>query len=232
MQYKIIGQTVPVVEMRLNQGEKVFTQSGGFAYSDDGVSMSTDTHGGIMKGIGRMFSGESMFLANYTADRDNALVAFASTVPGAIVPVEMSNYPNGLIMQKGAFLCAEHSVSTQVAFSKKLGAGLFGGEGFVLQKATGTGTLFLEVDGDVIEKELAQGEVLKVDTGNVVAFDPSVSYDIETVKGFKNIILGGEGLFLTKLVGPGKVYLQSESLRDFANKLIPFLPTQKVHYGD
>lgn len=232
MQYKIIGQTVPVVEMRLNQGETVFTQSGGFAYSDDAVTMTTDTHGGIMKGIGRMFSGESMFLANYTAQRDNALVAFSSTVPGAIVPIDMNNYPNGIIMQKGAFLCAEHSVSTEVAFSKKLGAGLFGGEGFILQKATGNGQLFLEVDGDVIERDLAAGEVLKVDTGNVVAFDPSVSYDIETVKGLKNIFLGGEGLFLTKLVGPGKVYLQSESLRDFAHRLIPFLPTQKVHYGD
>jgi len=224
MRYNIIGQTVPVVEMTLDKGEKIYTQSGGFAYSDDGVSMSTDTHGGIMKGIGRVFSGESMFMANYTADRDGAMVAFASTVPGAVVPVEMSAYPNGIIMQKGAFLCAESSVTTQVAFSKKLSAGLFGGEGFILQKATGTGTMFLEVDGDVIEKELQPGEVLKVDTGNVVAFDTSVSYEIETVKGLKNIFLGGEGLFLTKLVGPGKVYLQSESLRDFASKLIPFLP--------
>ena len=162
MQYKIIGQTVPVVEMRLNQGETVFTQSGGFAYSDDAVTMTTDTHGGIMKGIGRMFSGESMFLANYTAQRDNALVAFSSTVPGAIVPIDMNNYPNGIIMQKGAFLCAEHSVSTEVAFSKKLGAGLFGGEGFILQKATGNGQLFLEVDGDVIERDLAAGEVLSL----------------------------------------------------------------------
>ena len=227
MKYEIIGQTVPVVEMRLNRGEKVFTQSGGFAYSDDGVSMTTDTHGGIMKGIGRMFSGESMFLANYTAERDNSLVAFASTVPGAVVPVNMADHPNGFIMQKGAFLCAESSVQTQVAFSKKFGAGLFGGEGFILQKATGNGMLFLEVDGDVIEKELQSGEVLKVDTGNVVAFDTNVSYDIEIVRGIKNVFLGGEGLFLTKLVGPGKVYLQSQSLRDFANKLIPFLPAPR-----
>lgn len=226
MNYKIIGQTVPVVEMRLDKGEKIYTQSGGFAYSDDGVVMSTDTHGGIMKGIGRMFSGETMFLANYTAERDGAMVAFASTVPGAVVPVDMSTHPEGFIMQKGAFLCAEDSVSTQVAFSKKFSAGLFGGEGFILQRATGSGMLFLEVDGDVIEKELQPGEVLKVDTGNVVAFDNSISYEIETVKGLKNIFLGGEGLFLTRLVGPGKVYLQSECLRDFATKLIPFLPTQ------
>ena len=232
MQYRIIGQTVPVVEMKLTQGETVYTQSGGFAYSDDNVTMVTDTHGGILNGIGRLFSGESLFVVNYTAQRDDTLIAFSSTVPGGIVPLDISNYPNGFILQKGAFLCAQSSVSTQVAFSRKLGAGLFGGEGFILQKATGNGLLFLEVDGDIIEKDLAADEVLKVDTGNVVAFEPSVSYDIETVKGFKNIILGGEGLFLTKLTGPGKVYLQSESLRDFANRLIPFLPTRTVHSGD
>lgn len=232
MRYQIIGQTVPVVEMRLNKGETVFTQSGGFAYSDNNVTMQTDTHGGIMKGIGRIFSGESMFLANYTAESDDAMIAFASTVPGAVVPIDMSTHPNGFIMQKGAFLCAENTVSTQVAFSKKFGAGLFGGEGFVLQKATGSGLLFLEIDGDVIERELAPGEILKVDTGNVVAFDSNVTYDIETVKGIKNIFLGGEGLFLTKLVGPGKVYLQSQSLRDFANRLIPFLPTPRNYSHD
>ena len=226
MNYKIIGQTVPVVEMTLDKGEKIYTQSGGFAYSSEGIAMSTDTHGGIMKGIGRMFSGESMFMANYTAERDGAMVAFASTVPGAVVPVDMNNYPDGFTLQKGAFLCAEHTIDTQVAFSKKLSAGLFGGEGFILQKATGSGMLFLEVDGDVIEKELAAGEVLKVDTGNVVAFDSDVTYTIETVKGFGNILFGGEGLFLTKLVGPGKVILQSQNFKDFAGKIIPYIPTK------
>ena len=224
MKYEIIGTTVPVVEMRLNKGETIYTQSGGFAYSGDGVSMTTNARGGIMKGIGRMFSGESMFMANYTAEKDDVMVAFASTVPGSVVPVNLSEHPDGFIMQKGAFLCAENSVNTEVSFTKKVGAGFFGGEGFILQRAYGNGMVFLEVDGDFIEKELAPGEVLKVDTGNVVAFDKKVNYEIETVKGIKNIFLGGEGLFLTKLTGPGKVILQSQNLKDFAGKLVPYMP--------
>lgn len=225
MDYKIIGQTVPVVEMKLNRGEKVYTQSGGMAYQSEGIEMSTNTRGGLMKGIGRMFAGESLFMANYEAQTDGAIIAFASTVPGAIVPIDMVNGKE-LIIQKGSFLCAEDSIQTSVAFTKKFGAGLFGGEGFILQKATGNGKLFLEVDGDVIEKELAPGEVLKVDTGNVVAFDSNVRYEIETVKGLGNIFFGGEGLFLTKLVGPGKVILQSQNFKDFAGRIIPYIPSR------
>ena len=186
--------------------------------------MKTNARGGILKGIGRMFSGESMFMANYTAERDDVLVAFASTVPGSVINVNLNEKPNGIVLQKGAFLCAEQTVETSMLFNKKLGAGLFGGEGFILQKATGTGNLFLEIDGDAIEKELKPGEILKVDTGNVVGFEPSVSYEIETVKGFGNIFFGGEGLFLTKLVGPGKVILQSQNFKDFAGRLIPYMP--------
>lgn len=227
MDYKIIGQTVPVVEMTLNAGESVYTQSGGMAYQTDGIEMKTNARGGVMKSLGRMFSGESIFMANYTAQKDGAVVAFASTVPGNIIHVDLSTMPAGMILQKGAFLCAEQNVNTSVAFSKKFSAGLFGGEGFILQKATGNGKLFIEIDGDSIEKELAPGEVLKVDTGNVVAFEPSVSYEIETVKGLGNIFLGGEGLFLTKLVGPGKVILQSQNFKDFAGRLIPYMPASK-----
>ena len=186
--------------------------------------MKTNARGGILKGIGRMFSGESMFMANYTAERDDVLVAFASTVPGSVINVNLNERPNGIVLQKGAFLCAEQTVETSMLFNKKLGAGLFGGEGFILQKATGTGNLFLEVDGDAIEKELKPGEILKVDTGNVVGFEPSVSYEIETVKGLGNIFFGGEGLFLTKLVGPGRVILQSQNFKDFAGRLIPYMP--------
>ncbi len=225
MEYKVIGQTVPVVEMKLNAGETVYTQSGGMAYQSEGIEMKTNARGGIMKSIGRAFSGESIFMANYTAQRDGAMVAFASTVPGNVVSIDLSQMPQGLMMQKGAFLCAEDSIETKVAFSKKISAGFFGGEGFILQKAQGNGRLFLEVDGDPIQKELQAGEVLKVDTGNVVAFEPSVSYEIETVKGLGNIFLGGEGLFLTKLVGPGKIILQSQNFKDFAGRLIPYMPT-------
>lgn len=225
MDYKIIGQTVPVVEMTLNAGESVYTQSGGMAYQTDGIEMNTNARGGVMKSLGRMFAGESIFMANYTATKDGASVAFASTVPGSVIPIDLSQNPGGYILQKGAFLCAEQNVDTSIAFTKKISAGLFGGEGFILQKATGNGKVFLEVDGDAIEKELAAGEVLKVDTGNVVAFEPSISYEIERIKGLGNIFLGGEGLFLTKLVGPGKVILQSQNIKDFAGRLIPYIPT-------
>lgn len=226
MNYKLIGQTVPLVEMTLNQGETVYTQSGGMAYQSDGISMSTNARGGVMKSLGRMFAGESIFMANYTAQRDNAVVAFASTVPGSVVPIDLREHPGGLIMQKGAFLCAENSVNTSIAFTKRFSAGLFGGEGFILQKAEGQGLVFLEVDGDIIDKELAPGEVLKVDTGNVVAFDTNIKYEIETVKGLGNIFLGGEGLFLTRLVGPGRVILQSQNFGDFAGRIISFMPSK------
>ena len=224
MDYKIIGETVPVVEVTMNAGESMYTQSGGMAYQTEGIKMNTNTHGGLMKGLGRMIAGESLFMANYTAEKDGATIAFAATVPGSIVPFDLSKYPNGLTFQKGSFLAAESSVETGIAFTKRFGAGLFGGEGFILQKASGNGHIFLEVDGDPIEKELEAGEVLKVDTGNVVAFAPSVSYEIETVKGLGNIFLGGEGLFLTKLVGPGKVILQSQNFGDFAGRIIHMLP--------
>ena len=154
----------------------------------------------------------------------SAIVAFSSTVPGSIVSVNL-NGSNSLIIQKGSFLCAENNVETKVIFTKRFSSGLFGGEGFILQQTTGQGTLFLEIDGDYIEKTLAPGEVLKVDSGNVVAFETTVSYEIETIKGLGNIFLGGEGLFLTKLTGPGKVILQSQNFQDFANRLIPFLPS-------
>lgn len=227
MDYKIVGKTVPVVEVTLNKGESMYTQSGGMAYQTEGIKMNTNARGGVMKSLGRMFAGESIFMANYTAERDGAMVAFASTVPGAVVPVDLRNVSGGLTMQKGAFLCAESNVETSVAFTKKVSAGLFGGEGFILQKAQGNGVVFLEVDGDVIEKELAPGEVLKVDTGNVVAFDSNVSYEIETVKGLGNIFLGGEGLFLTKLVGPGKVIIQSQNFNDFIGKIVPHIPSKR-----
>lgn len=227
MDYKIMGQIVPVVEIKLNKGESVYTQSGGMIYQSEGIEMKTNARGGVMKSIGRMFSGESMFMANYTAQADGTTVAFASTVPGDLIPINLSEMPGGMMLQKGAFLCAEQSVNTEVAFTKRFSAGLFGGEGFILQKATGNGMLFLEVDGNVIEKQLQPGEVLKVDTGNVVAFETTVSYEIERIKGLGNIFLGGEGLFLTKLVGPGKVMIQSQNFNEFAGRLVPYMPSSR-----
>ena len=224
MKYEIIGQTVPAVEMTLSPGETIVSQSGGMTWQTDGIKMATNTNGGIMKGLGRLFAGESMFMNLYTAEKEGAKVTFASTLPGQIVPINLSDYPNGVIAQKGAFLCSEQSVNLKVTFTKKFSAGLFGGEGFILQDISGSGYAFLEVDGDVVEKDLKPGEILKVDTGNVVAFDKSVSYEIETVKGLSNIFFGGEGLFLTKLVGPGKVILQTQNFNDFAGRIIAKIP--------
>ena len=141
--------------------------------------------GGIMRSLGRVFTGESIFMTNYDAEKDGATIAFATTVPGTILPIDLDKYDEGMILQKGSFLCAEQSVDLKVTFTKKLGAAFFGGEGLILQKATGNGMLFLEVDGDVIEKELKDGEVLKVDTGNVVGFEPSVTYTVEMIKGLR-----------------------------------------------
>ncbi len=227
MKYEILGKTVPVVETTLNKGESLYTQSGGMTWQSQGIKMATNARGGVMRSLGRIFTGESIFMSSYTAEVDGAKVAFATTVPGDIMPVNMSEISNGLILQKGAFLCAENDIELKVKFTKKISAGLFGGEGFILQEAQGNGMLFLEIDGDPIIKELASGEVLKVDTGNVVAFEPSVSYQIETVKGLGNIFLGGEGLFLTKLTGPGKVILQSQNFMDFAGRIASIIPLGK-----
>ena len=227
MKYEILGKTVPVVEATLNQGETMYTQSGGMSWQTQGIKMSTNARGGVMKSLGRMFTGESIFMSSYTAEVDGAKISFATTVPRDIMPVNMSETPNGLILQKGAFLCAENDIELKVKFTKRFSAGLFGGEGFILQEAKGRGMLFLEIDGDPIIKELAAGEILKVDTGNVVAFEPSVAYEIETVKGLGNIFLGGEGLFLTKLTGPGKVILQSQNFADFASRVASIIPAGK-----
>lgn len=224
MQYKVVGETVPSVEIRFDApGESMYTQSGGMFWMTDGVEMSTNARGGLMKGLGRMFAGESLFMATYQARRAGAEVAFAATVPGQILPVNM-NISDGLICQKGAFLCAEDGVDLKVTFTRKFSSGLFGGEGFILQELSGRGMAFLEVDGDLVERDLAPGEVLKVDTGNVVAFERSVAYDIEMVKGLGNIFFGGEGLFLTTLRGPGKVYLQTQNISEFAGRIGRFLP--------
>lgn len=222
MRYTIIGQTVPAVECELMAGESMFTQSGGMIWQTEGIKMSTNARGGIARSLGRMFTGESIFMANYTAETDGAKIAFGSTVPGTVVPVDLSM--TDIICQKGSFLCAEQSVDLQIAFTKKLSTGFFGGEGFILQRIFGQGIVFLEIDGDMVERNLSAGEVLKVDTGNVVAFDTSVRYEVETVKGLGNIFFGGEGLFLTKLTGPGRVILQTQNFNDFAGRIISRVP--------
>lgn len=219
MKYKLIGDTVPAVQCSFDRaGESMYTQSGGMAWMSDNIDLESNMKGGFGKSIGRMFAGESLFMATYTAQKADTYIAFAATAPGEILPIKIDETA-GLICQKGAFLCAESSVNLKVTFTKNLGAGFFGGEGLILQDITGSGMVFLEIDGNKAEFQLAPGEVIKVDTGNVVAFEKTVDYKIETVKGLKNIFFGGEGLFLTKLTGPGKVILQTQNINDFAGRI-------------
>lgn len=217
---------MPAVEVMFDApGESMYTQSGGMAWMTEGIKMDTNTKGGLLKGVGRMFAGESLFMATYTAEQAGARIAFASTVAGEVLPINIGE-TGGFICQKGAFLCAEPTVDLSVAFTKRFSSGFFGGEGFILQDITGKGMVFLEIDGDKVIKELAPGEVIKVDTGNVVGFEKTVTYEIETVKGLKNIFLGGEGLFLTRLVGPGKVILQTQNFNDFAGRIASRIPSK------
>ncbi len=226
MKYEIMGSFSPAVQVTFDTaGESMYTQSGAMTWMTDKIKADTNMKGGLGKSLGRLFTGESMFMATYTAEAPGARVAFASTVPGEIVGINLDEM-NGLLCQKDAFLCAEPSVELKVAFTKKIGAGFFGGEGFILQELTGSGIAFLEVDGNKVEFELAAGEILKVDTGNVVAFEKTVKYEIETMKGFKNIFFSGEGLFLTRLVGPGKVILQTQNFNDFVGKITSYIPSK------
>lgn len=225
MKFRLIGSVVPAVEILFEQpGESVFTQAGGMTWMTDGIEMTTNTRGGLMKGIGRVFAGESLFLANYTSTKADASMAFASCGPGSIYRIDLDT-SKPMTCQKGSFLCAQDTVTLKTTFTKKISAGLFGGAGIILQEVSGSGTAFLEVYGDLFEKELAPGEVLKIDTGNLVAFESGMSYEIEIVKGLKNIFFGGEGLFLAKITGPGKVIVQTQSIGELAMRIAPYIPT-------
>jgi len=222
MDAKIKGDFLPVLTCKLSKGEQIYTESGGMSWMTSNIRMETNTNGGIMKGLGRALSGESLFMNTYTAESDEQEIAFASSFPGQILEFNL-NAGESLICQKKTFMCAEKSVDMKMHFRKKLGAGLFGGEGFIMQKITGPGKVYLEIDGDVTKKELQPGEVLKVDTGYVAAMTEGVNLEIEMVKGVKNILFGGEGLFLTTLKGPGTVWLQSMPISKLAGSIYPYL---------
>jgi len=223
LRYEVKGGNLPAVITYLESGEAMFTESGGMSWMSNNIQMSTNMEGGLFGGISRAFSGESVFMATYTCSGSDGMIAFSSSFPGTIMSEEFDG-SRTLICQKDAFLAAERSIKLEVVFRKKLRAGLFGGEGFIMQKISGRGMAFLEIDGASIEYDLKPGEILKVDTGHVAAFESTVHFDIETVKGFKNIMFGGEGLFLTTLKGPGKVWLQTMPIQNVANKIIPFIP--------
>lgn len=224
MDFKIRGDNLQVLEVNLDSGDSMYTESGGMSWMSENVEMNTNTQGGVMKGIGRMFSGESLFMTTYSAKNDGESVAFSSEFPGKIVHQNLTGGEE-IIAQRDAFMCAVSSVDMEVHFRKKLGAGLFGGEGFIMQKITGPGDAFFELAGEIVEKELKSGETLKVDPGHVGLFEKSVDMDISRVKGVKNMFFGGEGLFLATLKGPGKIWLQSMPLMNLAARLTPYLPS-------
>ncbi len=223
MRYEVLGGNLPAVSIILEQGESIYTQSGGMSWMTDGIEMNTNMKGGLLKGLGRMLSGDSLFMATYTAEKPNQEIAVASTFPGSIIALDVGGGKE-YICQKQAFLCAQPGVELSVEVVKGLAGGFFGGEGFVLQRLSGNGMVWIELDGSVIERTLAAGERLKVDTGHVAIYESTVKYTVETVKGFKNILFGGEGLFLTQLEGPGKVWLQTITMPNFAGRIVPYLP--------
>lgn len=219
--YTIIGDDMQLVEIELDPGEGVRAEAGAMMYMEDGIQMQTSADGGIFKGFKRMFTGESFFITTFLhTGRGKAKVAFGAPYPGKIIPVDLSSAGGTMLCQKDGFLCAAKGIDIDIAFTKKLGAGLFGGEGFILQRLSGDGMAFIHAGGTIVEKNLEIGQSLRVDTGCLVAFQPSVNYDIQFVGGFKNALFGGEGLFLATLRGPGKVYLQSLPFSRLADRII------------
>lgn len=220
MQYELKGGAFPVVVCRLNSGESMITEKGSMVWMTPNMEMTT-TGGGIGKMFSKALTGESMFQNIYTA-RGGGMITFGSSFPGQILPLEVTP-GKSFILQKSAFLASEAGVQLSMHVNQKLGAGFFGGEGFIMQKLTGNGIAFAEVDGELVEYTLAPGEQMVVDTGYVMGFELSVSMDIQQVKGLKNMVLGGEGLFNTVLTGPGKIWLQTMPISGVAAAIQPFL---------
>ena len=223
MRYEIKGGNFPVVICNLENGEKMITERGSMCWMSPNMQMETKG-GGLGKMFSKAFSGESMFQNHYTARGGAGMIAFASSFPGQIKPIEIGP-GREMIVQKSAFLASEAGVNLSIHFQKRLGAGLFGGEGFIMQRLSGSGTAFVEIDGDLMEYVLKPGQKIVVDTGNVAGFEPSVQMDIQTVPGAKNMLFGGEGIFNTVLTGPGKVWLQTMPIYNVANAIRPYIPT-------
>ena len=223
MRYEIVGDNLQMVVVHLSAGEMVYGEAGAMVYMSENMEMNARARGGFLKGLKRKLAGETFFLTEFTPRSGEGFVAFAGNAPGRIKAIELKG--EEFIAQKDAFLCAQEGVDLDIAFTKKLRAGIFGGEGFILERLSGKGTAFIHACGDFIEMELAPGEVVKVDTGSVVGFDASVEYDIALAGNVKSMLFGGEGIFLTTLRGPGRVLLQSMTLANLAAALRPFLPS-------
>ncbi len=222
MKYEIKGGAFPVVVCELTDGERMITEKGSMVWMTPNMEMET-TGGGIGKMFSKAFSGESMFQNIYTA-RGAGMITFGSSFPGKILPLQIAP-GREMIVQKNAFLASEAGVDLSIHFNKKLGAGFFGGEGFIMQRLSGSGMAFIEIDGELVEYDLAPGQKMVIDTGNVAGFEPTVDIQIQQVPGLKNKLLGGEGLFNTTLTGPGKIWLQTMPISNVAMAIRPFIPT-------
>ena len=224
MKYQIVGDTLPAVICQLEPGEKMITEGGGMSWMSPNMLMETTSNGGIGSMIGRMFSGEKAFQNVYTAQGGEGMIAFASCFPGSIRAFEIAPGQE-MILQKSAFLAGEVGIEMSVFFNKKLGTGFFGGEGFIMQRISGQGTVFPEFDGHVVEYELAPGQQIVVDTGHLAAMTASCQMDIRSVPGVKNMLFGGEGIFNTIITGPGRVWLQTMPISNVAGVLRPYMPS-------
>lgn len=226
MRYEIVGEPLPVAICTLDPGETMITERGSMSWMTPNIKMETTTNGGIGKALGRMFSGDSLFLNRYTAQRSEGTIAFASSFPGSIRAFDIGP-GNNMIVQKSAFLASESSVELSIHFQKRLGAGFFGGEGFIMQKLSGRGLAFVEIDGHAVEYNLAAGQQMVIDTGYLAAMSESCTMDIQSVPGVKNMLFGGEGIFNTVVTGPGRILLQTMPASNFASSIRPFIPSAK-----
>ena len=224
MKYNIQGETLPVVICQLEAGETMITESGAMAWMSPNMKMETTSNGGLGKAFGRMFTGESVFQNRYTAQGGNGLIAFASSFPGSIRAFEVDPGKE-YIFQKKTFLAGECGVNLSIHFQKKFASGLFGGEGFILQRISGRGIVFAEFDGHVVEYDLKPGQQIIVDSGYLAAMEPTCQMDIQTVPGIKNALFGGEGIFNTVITGPGHVWLQTMPIYSVAGAIRPYIPT-------
>ena len=231
IRYEIEGGHLPVVICYPEEGQVLCTESGSMSWMSPNMVMNTNSGGGVRKVFGRMFSGESLFMNEYYPAAGSGMIAFASSFPGSIIPYQVTP-GNGIIVQKRGFLAMEKGLDLSVFFHKKLGRGFFGGEGFIMQRISGNGMVFLEIDGHCKEYELGVGESIIVDTGYLAAMTESCTMDIQTIKGFKNIFFGGEGLFNTRITGPGKVYIQSMPVINTAMAISAYLPDKSSNDSD
>lgn len=225
MQYEIKGHTMQSLEVTLNRGETVRTESGGMAWFRGDVKMETSMPGGLVGGFMRKMSGESFFMTTYTAQSQSARVTFTPYSPGHVVPVDLTG-GGEIVLQRDAYMVGDANVDLSIYFQRKLGAGFFGGEGFIMQRAKGEGMVFAEIPGEVEVIDLAAGETIQVDPGHVAMFETTVDFDITRIKGVTNILFGGEGLFIAQITGPGKVWLQTLTLQDLVARLAPLMPSK------